>query len=349
MRFSSTTADIDCYALTDPHGDAIAGVAGFAADLLNDLGYAVFRIGRLRLGEQPSRDLALALMHALRDAVVDRGAPAEIRVEVDAPQKTIMPTPTRTRTMLPHHDGQHASFLTPSVLDVPQWEPRWRTFSEDGYTTTHSHKLYQAIFITDPGDGLSVTTVYDLLHAVADAYHHRFGHYPTPAKAADWIGVNLRAAVVHRREYGGTYPTLGGLLGLSDPALLATALIRADDPVADRLKARFPQLSEYADGCPCGGCVGETLRVFCRVTTQSLGMSTARFQEAYESCVVTERFDLLVTHNITMNHGGLEGGATRVLEPIYLAVTEPAGDEYEAWLSRQWRLRTFEEDGQHAQ
>jgi len=346
MRFAPRTADVDCHEANAGAGPAV--VAGRAADALDRLGYAVFRIGRLRLAEAPSRALALRLMMALRVALVERGAPPETRVEVDAAQTTIVPAGVEVRTMLPHHDGQHAAYLTPSLEDMPDWRPPWRTFSDDGYTTTHSHKLYQGIFITDPGEGLSVTTVYDLLRITRDAMRYQQPDGPPAPPAGDvarWVGTNLRSAHAGRGRHGSTYPTLAGLLGLPDVPLHATALIRAEAALDEAHLRRFPELRELIARCPCGTCAGDTLRVFCHVTNRALGLPWPQFRADHETCVVTERFDLLVTHNLTMNHGGLAGGTSRILEPVYLALDRPEGEDYERWLAAQWRVRELSSVG----
>jgi hypothetical protein len=339
MRFAPRSTDVDCQDVATGAAGELQSAAECAAASLERHGYAVFRIGRLRMAERPSRALAGSLMAALRAVLVIRGAPPQIRVEVDEAQTTIVPAGVAVRTMLPHHDGQHAAFLTPSRLDMPDWRPQWRTFSDDGYTTTHSHKLYQAIFVVDPGEGLSVTTVYDLLSIVHDAALHGGVETPTISELARWVGANLRAAHNIRRHHGSTYPTLAGLLGLPDIALQATALIRAEATLGEAHLRRHGELRELIARCPCGTCAGETLRVFCHVTSRALGQPWPQFRASYETWVVTERFDLLVTHNLTMNHGGVAGGTSRTLEPTYLSVERADGEEYEIWLSAQWRQR----------
>src|SRR5205814_126955 len=117
-----------------------------------------FRIGALRLGEDDSRCVALAIADIVCLALVRRGAPDTLRVERDEPQISNAWGADAARTLLPHHDSAHLSYLTPSTYDVPEWNPSMRSFGRAGFTQTLSHKLYQGFFVTDPGQCLSLTT-----------------------------------------------------------------------------------------------------------------------------------------------------------------------------------------------
>ena len=61
------------------------------------------------------------------------------------------------------------------------------------------------------------------------------------------------------------------------------------------------------------------------------------FRRRFEVCVSSEQGDLVMGHNLRLVHGGLMGGPSRLLEPLCLVVDRPEGDDYEAWLARQWR------------
>lgn len=340
MRFPLADQFIDCAPLRDHKAgpEALASLATRAAKALDQHGFIVFRIGALRLGETESRAMAHALSDALRLALVEAGAPENMVLEIDKAQPTPVPEAFATRTALPHHDGQHSSYLTPSLLDVADWDPELRTFSTSGYTTTHTHKLYQGILITDPGEALSVTTYYDWLRVLRDVHRSRFGAADTdPVAVQRWLGGNLRRSIEAGAKNGSAYPTLAGMLGLAEEPLLATALFCAEDDVPESAKQRFPLLRSLSAQCPCRQCLGETRRVMCHVTTLGAGLTWPEFREKYEICAPSERFDLLVGHNLGMHHGGLAGGRGRMIEPLCYVVDEPRGSVYESWLARSWR------------
>jgi hypothetical protein len=66
-------------------------------------------------------------------------------------------------------------------------------------------------------------------------------------------------------------------------------------------------------------------------------MPWPEFRRRYEIMVPSERYDLVIGHNLTMLHGGLAGGPDRLLEPLCLVVDEPSGADYERWLAASWR------------
>lgn len=301
---------------------------------LSKNGYAVFRIGRMRLGHNDSRDIAEQIMHALASRMIQNGGPDQLYVEIDRPQTTIMPNDAPTRNMLMHHDGQHSSFLTPSKILVEDWDEDERVFSSEGFTTTHTHKLYQGIFISDPGQGLSVTPHIDMVRVVRDAAARK-GHVELET-AAQWYAENLRVAVQERSVHGSNYPTLAGMLGVGTTSLRGTPLIRAEADIPSEHRERFPDLEVLISECPCGNCGGETLRLFCHVVHQGLGLSASEFKAEYETCLSSEQFDLLITNNIGSMHAGMEGGSSRVLHPFYLTVDRPGGESYERWLHQTW-------------
>ncbi|RGD55443.1 hypothetical protein DR950_39410 [Kitasatospora xanthocidica] len=340
MRFPATEQLIDCTALNGPApwDQAVAEVVTEAATALRRHGFVVFRIGALRWDEDRSRDVAHQLTAALRTRLVRDGAPGEMYLEADAAQPTPVPDARQVRTLLPHHDGQHSSYLTPSLLDDPEWDPTLRTFSDTGYTTTHPHKLYQGIFIAHPGEGLSVTTYYDWLRILDDVKELRgdTGDLSTPR----WLARNIRDSFAATRRNGSAYPTVAGFLGLTEEALLATPLLHCERPLAEAVKERFPLLRSLSTRCPCGECQGEVRRVFCHVTTLGAGLNWREFRERYEILAPSERFDLLLGDNLTMHHGGLAGGPGRVIEPLCLVLDEPRGPAYESWLHGMWRRPT---------
>jgi len=333
VRFAPPDAHVDCAALLDGGVDEVAGALAGAIDRH---GLAVARIGRLRLDERASRRFAATLIEALRRRLVSGGAPPLLRLEVDRPQVTYVPDGAGTRTLLPHHDGQHCSFLTPSRRDVPDFDPGWRTFGDRGYTTTPAHKLYQGIFIADPGEGLSVTTYYDLLRIIDDVRGPAGAADGVPGAAA-WLAGNLGRARASQVRHGCVYPSLGAMLGADDEAFHAVSFHHAEERIGAGQVAAYPQLRDLAAKCGCGECAGEVARVYCNLLLAVVGLDWRQFRLRYEILVPSERFDVVLGDNITMLHGGWAGGRSRLLEPLCMVVDEPAGEPYEDWLARAWR------------
>jgi len=347
MRFVSADQHLDCATLVEASSrEAPAtALARLAARLIHERGVVVFRIGRLRLGMDDSRALAHLLVGRLRDVLVEGGAPADLRVEVDRPQVTFVPDGFATRTLLPHHDGQHCSFLTPSRLDDPAWDPAMREFGSTGYTTTAAHKLYQGIFIADPGEALSVTPYYDWLAVIDDVRRSRGqvrelengGGDAGPA--ARWLGDNLRQAHALQPGHGCQYPSLGAMLGVGDPMWHALSFHHAEAPVDPESLHRNPVAAGLLGDCPCGTCEGETGRLFCHLTLLATGRTWAAFRERWEVLAPSERGDLVIGHNLTTLHGGWAGGPGRLIEPVCLVLDRPEGSGYENWLAASWRRR----------
>ncbi|MGW1073088.1 hypothetical protein [Streptomyces sp. NPDC002537] len=349
MRFAPSEAQLDCTDLvrTPPGGPdaALERLAREAAGLLHRTGYAVFRIGRLRLGVEDSRRLALALAERLRDALLVRGAPAGMRLEVDKPQPTYVPEGFTTRTLLPHHDGQHCSYLTPSLLDAPDWDPAWREFGSAGYTTTPAHKMYQGIFLPAAGEGLSVTTYYDWLAIIEDTLDRRAvptGHDPV-GTAARWLGHNVRTALERQSEHGCPYPSFGAMLGLEEPLWHGLSFHHGEAELTEEDRIRYPAAVPLSGRCACEECRGAAARLFCHQVTMATGSTWASFRSRWEVLVPGDQCDLVFGHNLTMLHGGLAGGPGRLIEPLCLVVDNPSGPAYERWLAASWR-RSFPED-----
>jgi hypothetical protein len=71
----------------------------------------------------------------------------------------------------------------------------------------------------------------------------------------------------------------------------------------------------------------------------ALGRGWADVREDSEIWATSERYDLILWNNVAMLHGGFKGGGSRSLAAVYLSMAEPAGAEYETWLSRLWHTR----------
>lgn len=322
-------------------GAALQHYVAAVAESLELYGVILLKIGALRLDRERSYALARLILAQLREEVVHRGAPRGLRVECDEPDPTLVAPDQTTRNRLPHTDGQSSTYLTPSRLDVPSFDPRLRMFSPTGGHTSRYHKPYAGIFIQEPGDALSVTTFYDLFQLLYDAYVHQRGDgRPSVAELATWMAANIAAADERRRAYGFHYITLAGMLGGAvDPACEVVEYGAAEQPIPPQLLARFPALDRLRVSCPCGHCAGETERVFCAMVRGVLGSNWSGVRERVETWVSSERFDLILWNNLALLHGAVMGSGSRTLSAVYLSMNEPTGEEYETWLSRLWHSR----------
>jgi hypothetical protein len=347
VRLPPADANIDCSDLLrrPDREETVRLLAARAAGMLAERGFAVFRIGRLRLGVPESRRLALDLAEHVRTTLIAEGAPPQLRLEVDKPQQTYVPEGYSTRTLLPHHDGQHCSYISPSLLDMPEWDPAMREFGASGYTTTPAHKMYQGIFLADPGEGLSVTTYYDWLGIIAEVIRERGlstepGFAANPAAgAARWLGANLRRMHERQPEHGCPYPSLGAMLGLHEPMWHGISFHHSENDLSPEERRRYPEALPLSRRCPCGRCEGPAARLFCHQMLAATGLDWTAFRDRWEVQAPGEHCDLLIGHNLTLVHGGLAGGPGRLLEPLCLVVDTPTGREYEEWLAAAWRRR----------
>jgi hypothetical protein len=155
--------------------EALRRMVGDVADVLDEQDVCLLQIGAMRLDQSWSYAVAQLIVNRLRDEMVVRGAPAALTPEFDAPDGTLLATGETTRTRMPHTDSQSVTFLTPSRLDVPTFDPALRAFSGASGLISGRHKPYAGIFIHEPGDGLSITTFYRSFELVAQAYRHQTG------------------------------------------------------------------------------------------------------------------------------------------------------------------------------
>ncbi|MDR6224746.1 hypothetical protein [Desmospora profundinema] len=306
-------------------------------DRMDQSGAVVFSIGRLRLSLKDSRKLAHSIAKALHAGFLRKECPLDLEVEMDQLQRTEVLSDLFFRTLFPHHDGGHCSYLTPSCLDDPEWHPDFRVFSSEGYTTTHAHKLYQGIFIVDPGEALSVTTYYNWLEIVKDAYVYQTGQKPqTAAEVAQWLGKNIRYSLEQQPIHQNRYLTLGAALGSKRLCYHGVSLHYAHADLSQQEYQRFPELREIVKTCPCQECLYPSDRMMCHSLFESLGVSWTRFRKTYEMWVPNEQFDFVVGHNLKFLHGGYIGGKKRVIEPICFVVDFPDTEGYENWLKNIW-------------
>jgi hypothetical protein len=331
----------------EKRGQALDETTTAAAEIIHQDGFVVFRIGRLRLGVEESRRLAKAIAERLLEVLIHRGVPERARLEIDKPQQTAVPGSYTTRTLLPHHDGQHCSFLTPSRLDAPNWDADWREFGSTGYTTTRAHKMYQGIFLADAGQGLSVTTYYDWLGILGEVFERR-GYGTTGLESGDervaaiarWLGGNLQRALQRQPEHGCPYPSFGAMLGLEEPVWHGLSFHHAEAELTPVERDRYPVAIPLTQRCACGTCAGEAARLFCHQVLMATSLNWAQFRARWEVLAPGDQCDLLFGHNLTMLHGGLAGGASRVIEPMCIVIDQPVGTDYERWLAASWRRTT---------
>lgn len=313
--------------------------AGKAAIMVNSLSCGIrFCIGKLRLSSESSQELAYAIADIMCNTLKRMGAPSTMAIEIDRVQKTCVVEGHQYRTLLPHHDGHHCSYLTPSRLDDSTWNPEYRRFSDKGFCTTQTHKLYQGIFIVDPGEGLSVTTFYNLLEIIRVAYRRSTGiEAQSVAQVASWLGNNIRKSLALQAKHGSRYLTLGATLGAEHMVYHAIPIHYAEVDFTLKEVERFPELAQLNEkSCDQGNAL-PIERFLNKMLLETLGLTWTEFRKEYEVCVSSERFDLILGHNLKLLHGGLMGGAGRLIQPICMVMENPSGFEYEAWLADLWQ------------
>lgn len=314
----------------------VAAIAEDAVERIRKHGVALMKIGALRLDATDSFGVVRSILDAVRDRLVATGAPSTLAIEVDKLEGTMVRSGALTRDRVPHNDSQKTTFLTPSTIEAPAFDPQCRFLTGKSLGT---HKPYASIFIHDPGDGLSITTFYDTIPMVHDAFQHQHRRAPlSVAELAEWQGANVRAAKLRQQKHGLPYITLGGLLSPQpETAWEAVSYCTTACHVEEEALRVFPTLEALRKSCPCGSCAGEAERFVCRMTSHALGISWPETRLRYERCMNSERFDLIMWNNISTLHGAIAGGEDRMLRPVYFSIPEPLGDEYEHWLSQQWQ------------
>ena len=261
---------------------------GRAADALNTQPHGVlFKTSQLRIGLEASRDVAIGIARLVLSALHARGAPKEMSLEVDQPQESRCIPGYPYRTLLPHHDSTHSTYLTPSLHDVGTWDPEMRHFSGVGITTQKTHKLYQGFFLMDPGEGISITGYYSKVRMLRRAYSHlRKCAEPTLAEVTEWAGANIRRAWERRQADGMRYLTHGAAFGSKNLALCTIPMHWAEADLDAEAVERFPVLRDLGrdvvDDTP------DILRLWNHVLHETLGMS---WEEVRGEFVVDELDD----------------------------------------------------------
>jgi hypothetical protein len=318
---------------------ALDRVAVAALARLEEHGLAHLPIGSLGLHADAARAVAIAIAGAVAGRARAAWGLEELAVEVDRIQPTDVPSGFHTRTLLPHHDAAHSSYLSPSRFDCSDWDWRNRKFAASGYTTTTTHKVIQGIFVEQKGSADSITSYYPLLSILTTAYRWRHGTTPTIAELARYLAQNIERAVASRDTLAIRYLTLPVVLGTHDAVLMCVAPHCAESDLPEDLKIAYPELTALTSACPCGGCAGPSARFFCGSLVKAIGLTWPQFAQAFEHRVHTDTHDLLLANNLTLIHGGINGAADRRLQPMCLVLADAKGDAYEKWLADNWRRR----------
>jgi hypothetical protein len=289
---------------------------------------------------------AVVVQHAevalcgIRRVLVERHAlPDAAYVEIDDESRGVPVAPFhKRRFLLPHQDGGHCSFLTPSQLHCPDLLPEDRLFSSSVYWRRPSHKMYQGFLVTRTGEPAGETYYYNAVGLLRLAYARRHGRLPVNiSQLARFCLENIRQSKALQPIHASRYLVLGALLGSPEPAHhTLPSGPRAESEFWPAQYTNIPGLSELADTCPCGVCDGPGARLICNALDRTLGLSWPRVRFEYEARVTAGVHDLLLANNLTFFHAA-ESQATRTIVPMCIVVQDPSGVAYERWLAEQWQ------------
>ena len=325
----------------DRCGDEAAPPLLSAAGCLAEGGAVALRFRSAPVAKQHAMTRAEAALDIVRRVLIEKHQlPADSYVEFDDESRGTPVAPFNDeRFLLPHQDGGHCSFLTPSRLDYPDFDPAERTFSKTVYWKRASHKMYQGFLITDTGQPPGKTYYYNTLTLLWDAFVFQHGRTPDDCgELADFNVGNLRKSRKIQGTHQSRYLTLGGLLGSTDPAHhVMPSGPRAESELWPNQYISMPQLCDMADGCPCGACEGPGERLFCHASSHTLGRTWPGFRVEYETCLVGECYDLLIGNNLTQLHAA-DSKAARTIRPLCIVLDDPDSDAYERWLHTQWQV-----------
>jgi hypothetical protein len=294
------------------------------------------RLSRLRWPIETSQRLAHLIAEKIKIMLIqEHQASSTLYVEIDRVQRTSVKQGQQVRTLLPHFDGAHCSYLTPSLLDMPSWNSSWRQFSSEAFTTTQTHKMYQGIFILEPGNGLSVTTYYDLLQILQDTWVYQKKYQVDVTAIVEWLGTNIKESLSLQHLHHSKYLSIGAMLGSSHILHHAFAVHYLEGDFTTDEIALFPQLQQF---CYRANALHSPVELYLDdVLNATMGLDWESFRNRYEIALPNEQCDFIIGNNLSLLHGGLMGAADRVFEPICLVVDNPQGDKYELWLSQTWR------------
>jgi hypothetical protein len=300
---------------------------------------------QLRLGHlPPSKAEIISEAEATLAAVVAlmkerHGLPGTAYVEVDEESYGVpVAAFRRRRFLLPHQDGGHSSFLTPSRIDCPELQPRERLFSNSVYSKRPSHKMFQGFIITSPDQPLDVTCYYNAFTMLRDAFVRANTRAPKDvSELASFLLQNLRWSRDHQSVHRSRYFNVGAMLGSRNLAHhVLPSGPRAESELWPEQYANLPELCAMVDACPCGVCSGPGERLLCHATVTTLGLTWPAFRTNYEASVAGRQWDLLVGNNLSQLHAA-DSGLDRTIRPLSIVMDLVDDDvEYERWLSAQW-------------
>lgn len=310
----SSSSDRRCNPLViDPRGragdarDAIA-VAAKAAEGLAAGSPVHVRLGDLGVDDRSALALASGIADAICESLNDR---CGSRFELEWKPAHERP-PGR---LLPHHDGGSVTGLEVPGVCVE---------------TAGSRHAYAGFFVEAEGRDPCETAFYPLLQPLHDAAVERDGSTDPSAAMTD---VGRRRRALARRSRTG-YFTLPATLGATSADILAVDDYEAANDLPVETLRRHAPLLDRVRACPCGGCGGQSERVFCAGVQEALGMTWPAFRERYELVAIAQRHDLLMWNNMFMQHGAGAAGPGRKLRHVYFKL--PTGPPFDHWLADQW-------------
>jgi hypothetical protein len=325
--------------LAPEHADVAAPIAR-AANVLADGGVVGLRIYPVAATKPVAIARAETALTAVTQVLIKRHAlPPEAYVELDDESYGTPVAPFKDRRfLLPHQDGGHCSFLTPSVLDHPDFHANERVYSATVYWKRPSHKMYQGFLITNPGQQPGITYYYNTLTLLWEAFAHRHGRTPAGLSELARFNVeNLRRSKDNQAIHRSRYLTLGALLGSQELAHhVMPSGPRAESELWPAQYINLPALCEMADRCPCDSCGEPGERLFCHACSHTLGRTWPEFRRDFETAVVGKRYDLLIGNNLTQLHAA-DSHLSRTIRPMCIVLDRPEGNAYERWLATQWR------------
>ncbi|KZM50317.1 hypothetical protein [Labrenzia sp. OB1] len=303
---------------------------------------------QLRLNNaEDTKEIVFEKLSIRLEAIISRmkntfKLPSETYVEFDQEScGTPVATFHKRRFLLPHSDGGHQSYLTPSRRHRPGFDARDRLFSNKWYFKRASHKMYQGFIITNTGQPPGTTYYYSLFAALELAYRHQTGDSDAGlGELAGFCERNIRNALDLRSTHRSRYPTIAAILGARDPEFhVLTSGPRAESELWPEQYASMPKLCEMADACPCGTCDGPGMRLFCHQCFECTGLSWPEFRDRLEVSAVADRYDLLMGNNLTLLHAA-DSATERTILPVCFVIDQPETIDYENWLASQWE-RSF--------
>jgi hypothetical protein len=242
-------------------------------------------------------------------------------------EKTVVPSESSRRCLLPHHDGGRSSFLTPSTLQAQWWRPEWRGLVAD----PPAQKTFQGFLVVAPGPDGAHTGFYPWVALLSGAFEFQTGETANPTTLPSWAGENIRATLA-LSENRTQYLSLAGALGSRREAHALQPVHSAHDRLGP-LAAAHLRADPEPPGCDC---LQPGDRFWCSGLRETTGLTWSGLRRRRETQVRAMRHDLVLGHNLAAVHAGFGGGAGRTLLPLCVTVDRPRGTEFERWLTRLW-------------